>query len=153
MPIEKTEFQSGRPHSQIEEDITRFLNERRENAFTSKEIMAGVHFDTNFSTLETARISTFAVADFATILSEMVRQGKVKVKIVAGQMYFATTIAAGDGNGARCPKCDIKVAEPKKTWMMVGRPDKKGQRLQLHIGLFECPTHGAFRTTLDKRKI
>src|SRR3990170_3739911 len=152
MPIDKTEFQTGKPHTQIENDITQFLNERKENAFTSKEIMAVVHFDTDFSTLETSKISTFAVADFTTILSEMVRNGKVKVKIVEGQMYFAGT-ATANGNSAKCPKCKTKVAEPEKTWKMTGRPDKKGQRLQLQIGLFKCPQHGAFRTVLDKQKI
>src|SRR3972149_966609 len=113
MPIDKTEFQTGKPHTQIENDITQFLNERKENAFTSNEIMAGVHFDTDFSTLETSKISTYAADDFTTILSEMVRNGKIKTKIVAGKMYFAGT-AAANGNSAKCPKCTTR-AEPEKT--------------------------------------
>jgi hypothetical protein len=148
MPIAKAEFQNGRRYSEIEDDVTSFLKERKDNAFTSQEIMAGVHFQTDFSTLETTRISTFAVADFISLLYEMVSKGKISAKIVEGQMYFMT-----GGGIAKCPKCGTEVAEPKKTWKMAGRPDKKGQRLQLHIGLFKCPKHGNFRVTLGKQKI
>ena len=151
MPIDKTEFQSGKPHTQVEDDIIRFLNERREHAFTSKEIMDGVSFTTNFNTPETTRISTFTVADFVPILSDMARRGRIKVRIVAEQMYFATS-TAGTGQTAKCPKCST-VAEAKKTWKMAGRPNKQGLRVQLHIGLFECPVHGTFRTALGKQRI
>lgn len=148
MPIDKEEFQNGKLHSEVEDDIASFLNERKEKAFTSHEIMGGVHFHTDFSTPEIAKMSTFAIADFTTLLHELVRKGKVKMKIVEGQMYFS----AG-GDVAKCPKCGTEVAEPKKTWKMAGRPDKKGKRLVLHIGLFECPKHGNFRTALSKEKI
>ena len=40
---------------------------------------------------------------------------------------------------AKCPKCGTEVAKPKKTWKMAGRPDKAGKRMQLEIGLYECP--------------
>jgi hypothetical protein len=63
-------------------------------------------------------------------------------------MYFT----AGGDIVAKCPKCGVEVAA-KKTWKMAGRPDKKGKRLQLHIGLFECLKHGTFRAVLAKRKI
>ncbi len=63
-------------------------------------------------------------------------------------MYF---MARGD-IVAKCPRFGVEVA-PKKTWKMAGRPDKKGKRLQLHIGLFEFPEHGNFRAVLAKRKI
>jgi len=151
MPIDKTEFENGKPHNQVEDDVTKFLNERRANAFTSAEILAGVHFNTDFSTLETTRISTFTVADFIALLSEMVQKGKIKVNMVGGQLYFAT-VYGGSGETAKCPKCHT-VAEAKKTWKMTGRPDKQGRRLQMHIGLFECPTHGNFRTALGKQRI
>jgi len=148
MPIAKTEFQNGKRYNEVEDEITSFLKERKENAFTSQEIMAGVHFHSDFSSLETARISSFAVADFISLLYEMVSKGKLIAKIVEGQMFFM----AGGGI-AKCPKCGAEVAEPKKTWKMAGRPDRKGQRLQLHIGLFKCPKHGNFRVTLGKQKI
>lgn len=55
---------------------------------------------------------------------------------------------------AKCPKCGTEVSKPRKTWKMAGRPDKSGKRLQLEIGLFDCPKcHGPFRTTLSKKKI
>jgi len=148
MPIGKTEFQGGKRFNEVEDSVASFLKERKENAFTSQEIMAGLGFRTDFGTLETSRISAFAVADFINLLYEMVRKGKVATRLVEGQMYFAT-----GGNVAKCPKCGDEIAEPKKTWKMAGRPDKKGQRLQLHIGLYECPKHGSFRVTLGKQKI
>lgn len=145
MPIGNAEFQAGRRNGDVENDITAFLNERKEMAFTSEEIMAGVRFPTNFNTPETTRISTYAVADFIALLYEMVTQGKVRTKIVEGQMYFAA-----EKRVATCPKCGAEVAEPKKTWKMTGRPDKKGRRFTVQIGLFRCPSHGNFRVALSK---
>ncbi len=148
MPIGKTEFQGGKRFNEVEDSVMAFLKERKENAFTSQEIMGGVGFLTDFSTLEKTRISTFAVTDFINLLYDMVRKGKVATKLVEGQMYFA----AGT-NIAKCPKCGDEIAEPKKTWKMAGRPDKSGKRMQLHLGLYECPKHGTFRVTLGKQKI
>jgi hypothetical protein len=55
---------------------------------------------------------------------------------------------------AKCPKCSTEVAKPKKTWKMAGRPDKAGKRMQLEIGLYECPKCGnVFREVLSKKKI
>lgn len=148
MPIDEEKFEGGKFHSKVEDDVISFLKERKEGAFTSQEIMGGVHLHTDFSTPEIAKMSTFAIADFTALLYDLVRKGKVKMKLVRGRMYF---MAGGDS--AKCPKCGTKVDEPKKTWKMAGRPDKKGKRLQLHIGLFECSKHGAFRTVLGKQKI
>jgi predicted RNA-binding Zn-ribbon protein involved in translation (DUF1610 family) len=55
---------------------------------------------------------------------------------------------------AKCPKCGTEVSKPKKTWKMAGRPDKAGKRMQLEIGLYECPKCGnVFREVLSKQKI
>jgi uncharacterized protein with PIN domain len=55
---------------------------------------------------------------------------------------------------AKCPKCSIEVSKPKKTWKMAGRPDKAGKRMQLEIGLYECPKcNKVFREVLSKQKI
>ena len=148
MPIDKEKFEHGKLYSKVEEEIISFLKERKEGAFTSQEIMGGIHYHTDFSTPEIAKMSTFAIADFTALLYDLVRRGKVKMKVVRGRMYF---MVGGDGV-AECPKCGVEVAA-KKTWKMAGRPDKKGKRLQLHIGLFECPKHGTFRAVLAKRKI
>jgi len=148
MPIDKEKFEGGKLHSKVEDDIISFLKERKEGAFTSQEIMGGVHLHTDFSTPEIAKISTFAIADFTAILYDLVKKGKVKTKVVSSRMYF---MAGGDN--AKCPKCGTEVAEPEKTWKMAGRPDKKGKRLQLHIGLFKCPKHGTFRIVLGKQNI
>jgi uncharacterized protein (UPF0212 family) len=54
----------------------------------------------------------------------------------------------------KCPKCGTEVSKPKKTWKMAGRPDKTGKRMELEIGLYECPKdHKQFREVLGKRKI
>ncbi len=148
MPIDKSDFENGKLHSKVEEEIISFLNERKERAYTSQEIMGGIHYHTEFSTPEITKMSTFAIADFTTLLYDLIKKGKVEMKVVRGRMYFRAR-----GNAARCPKCGLEITEPKKTWKMAGRPNKKGTRLQLHIGLFECPKHGTFRVVLDKQKI
>lgn len=55
---------------------------------------------------------------------------------------------------AKCPKCGTEVAKARKSWKMVGRPDSSGKKLELTIGLFDCPKcKKAFRVALGKRKI
>ena len=149
MPINKEEFETGKLHSKMEDEITSFLEERKEGAFTSQEIVGGLNYHTDFSTSEVAKMSTFVIADFTTLLHDLVRRGRIKMKVVRGRMYFM----AGGDVVAKCPKCRMEIATPRKTWKMAGRPDKTGKRLELHIGLYDCPKHGAFRSVLSKRKI
>jgi len=148
MPITKQKFEGGKLHSKVEDEILAFLKERKEGAFTSQEIMGGIHYHTDFSTPEISRMSTFAIADFTTLLHDLVRRGSIRMKVVRNRMYYM----AIDARIAKCPECD-ELFEPTKTWKMAGRPDRKGKRLQLHIGLYKCPKHGTFRKVLDKRKI
>ncbi|TRO51091.1 chorismate-binding protein [Candidatus Bathyarchaeota archaeon] len=54
---------------------------------------------------------------------------------------------------AKCPKCGADVPKMKKSWKMAGRPDKQGKRMQLEIGLYECPNGHSFREVLSKKKI
>lgn len=55
---------------------------------------------------------------------------------------------------AECPKCETEVANPVKTWSMVGRPSRTGERFKLTIGLYECPRcERKFRVVLGKEKI
>jgi hypothetical protein len=148
MPIAKHKFEKGKLHSKVEDEILSFLKERKEGAFTSQEIMGGIHYHTDFHTPEISKMSTFAIADFTTLLHDLVRRRSIRMKVVGNRMYYI----ALDAHISKCPKCG-ELFEPKKTWKMAGRPDKKGKRLQLHIGLYNCPKHGSFRTVLDKRKI
>lgn len=148
MPINKIKFDGGKLHSKVESEILSFLKERKEGAFTSQEIMGGIHYHTDFSTPEISKMSTFAIADFTTLLHDMIRQGSIRMKVVRNRMYYGVM----DSESAKCPKCK-KVFKPKKTWKMAGRPDKNGDRLELHIGFFKCSKHGSFRKVLDKRKI
>lgn len=147
MPIDKEEFENANLQSEVEESIISFLNQRKEGAFTPQEIMDGVHFHTDFSTPETAMMSTFAITDFTSILHDLARERKVTMKTIGGRLYYTID------QGAKCPKCGIEYARPRKSWKMAGRPDKKGKRLQLHIGLYNCPRHGNFRAVLAKQKI
>ena len=148
MPVAKQKFERGKLHSKVESEIVSFLKERKDAAFTSQEIMGGIHYHTDFSTPEISKMSTFAIADFTTLLHDLVRQRSIMMKIVRNRMYYT----ALDVHIAKCPKC-TKLFEPKKTWKMAGRPDKNGKRFQLQIGFYECPNHGTFRKVLDKRKI
>ena len=55
---------------------------------------------------------------------------------------------------AECPKCGTEVANPVKTWSMVGRPSRTGERFKLTIGLYECPRcERKFRVVLGKERI
>lgn len=55
---------------------------------------------------------------------------------------------------AKCPKCGTEVASARKKWTMAGRPDKSGKRMQLEIGLFDCPKcKKPFREVLSKKKV
>ena len=148
MPITKKEFEKGRIHSTLEEEITSFLFERKDRAFTSQEVMEGLSYHAEFNTPEISKMATFTIADFTTFLHHLVEDGKIKMKIVRGRMYIMAKLESS----AKCPKCGAEIARPRKTWWMTARPDKKGARLQLQIGLFQCPKHGVFRKALEKRK-
>ena len=52
-----------------------------------------------------------------------------------------------------CPKCGTGVPKPTKTWSMVGRFNKKGERFKLTLGLFICPEcERRFRKVVGKEK-
>jgi len=53
----------------------------------------------------------------------------------------------------KCPKCGAEAKEKRKPWKMAGRPDKRGKKVELEIGLFNCPKCGTFRKVLGKRTI
>ncbi len=54
---------------------------------------------------------------------------------------------------AKCPNCGSE-GKMRKRWKMAGRPDKQGKRMQLEIGLYDCPRcDKAFRVVLGKKKI
>lgn len=148
MPITKEEFDGGKVQFKVKEEILSFLKDRKEGAFTSQEIMAGIRHPTDFSTPEISRMSTFAIADFTNLLHDLMKNGMIKMKVVSNRMYFTVTAS----HRAKCPKCS-EIFEPKKSWKMAGRPDRNGKRFQLHIGLYKCPKHGNFRKVLGQRKI
>ena len=55
---------------------------------------------------------------------------------------------------AGCPRCGTEVADPLKTWSMVGKPSRKGERFKLTLGLFNCfKCERRFRVVLGKEKI
>jgi len=52
-----------------------------------------------------------------------------------------------------CPTCGTEVTNPTKTWSMVGKPSKKGERFKLTLGLFTCPKcEKRFRKVVAKEK-
>jgi len=148
MPIDKKEFEDGKLNSKIEQEILIFLHERKIRAFTSQEIMGGIHLHTEFSTPEITKMSTFAIADFTALLYDLVKRREIRMRIIRGRMHFTAHVQKGI-----CPKCNVGIYSPKKSWKMAGRPNKKGIRTQLQIGLFKCPEHGFFRVVLGKSRI
>ncbi len=148
LPITIKEFEGGKLYNSLEDEMISFLKERKDGAFTSQEIMAGVHYPTDFTTPEISKMSTFTIAYFTTVLHDLVKRGTIRMKVINNRIYF--TVA--DNNRAKCPKCNL-IHDPKKIWKMTARPDKRGKRFQLQIGLYKCPKHGTFRKVLDKRKV
>jgi len=54
---------------------------------------------------------------------------------------------------AKCPNCGTNVKKPRKEWDLRGRPNKKGERIVLRIGLFDCPKcKKTFRAEVGRRK-
>jgi len=52
-----------------------------------------------------------------------------------------------------CPGCGTAVTNPTKTWSMVGRPSKTGERFKLTLGIFTCPRcERRFRSVVGKEK-
>ena len=52
-----------------------------------------------------------------------------------------------------CPGCGTEVTNPTKTWSMVGRPSKNGERFKLTLGLFTCPQcERRFRKVVGKER-
>jgi len=149
MPITRKEFEEGKMHSNLEGEIILFLSQRKERAFTSKEIMGGLSYHTEFSTPEITKISTFSISDFTSLLYDLVKRERIKMRVVRNRMYFMMP----DEISAKCPKCGQDAVKPRKTWKMAGRPNREGVRTQLHIGLYECSRHGSFRAVLEKTKI
>ena len=149
MPISKKDFENGKPKTELTKEIISFLKDRKDRAFTSQEIMEGINYHTEFTTPEISKISTFTIADFTSFLYHLAEKGQLMIKIAKGRIYVMMKKIVT----ANCPKCGGKVNEPKKTWKMAGRPNKKGERLELQIGLYECPKHRAFRKVVNKQKI
>ena len=55
---------------------------------------------------------------------------------------------------AECPECGTEVGSPLKTWSMIGRPSKTGERFKLTLGLFQCSMcERRFRFVLGKERI
>ena len=53
-----------------------------------------------------------------------------------------------------CPGCGTEVTNPTKTWSMVGRPSKTGERFKLTVGIFTCPQCGRrFRSVVGKERV
>lgn len=52
-----------------------------------------------------------------------------------------------------CPRCGTEITKPTKTWSMVGRPSRKGERFKLTLGLFFCPEcEKRFQKVVGKEK-
>lgn len=53
-----------------------------------------------------------------------------------------------------CPECGTEITAPTKTWSMVGRPSKTGERFKLTLGIFMCPQcERRFRIVIGKERV
>lgn len=55
---------------------------------------------------------------------------------------------------SECPGCRTEVIIPTKTWSMVGKPNKRGERFKLTLGLFTCSRcNRRFRGVVRKERV
>jgi RNase P subunit RPR2 len=50
-------------------------------------------------------------------------------------------LSSTDENAERgiCPACRTAIWPPRKKWIVAGRPDRAGNKIQMEFALFECP--------------
>lgn len=88
LPISRSEFESGQILSDLEKRIVSFLEKDRSQAYTSDEIMDGVHFQTDFSNIVVGFLSGIAILGFPTILNNLVAKGKIRMNLIKGRYYY-----------------------------------------------------------------
>ena len=86
MPIDKEKF--VRVSIKLEDEIISFLKKRKEKAFTADEIMGSTSFNVDFDVPGTSKMATFMVANFVSVLQDLVSKGKISRKVVNNRMYF-----------------------------------------------------------------
>ena len=90
MPIDRSEFESGRVLPKIEKAVISFLERNRNKAFTMVEIMDGINFQTSFRDFWKAIISGIAIVGFQSLLNNLATSGKIRVNIIQGIYYYMT---------------------------------------------------------------
>jgi len=88
MPISKKEFEAGEILSELEKKIITFLENHRDDAFKSNEIMKGVKFRANFSSLPMTLLSSLGIFGFSLTLDDLVRKGKIRKKYIKDEFYY-----------------------------------------------------------------
>jgi hypothetical protein len=88
MPIERSEFESGKVLGEVEKAVVSFLNRSQNNAFTMGEIMDGINIQTSFKDFWKTIVSLIGLVAFQSILNNLVTSGKIRVNIVQGTYYY-----------------------------------------------------------------
>lgn len=88
MPIEKSEFESGKILSDLEKAVISFLDRNRNKAFTVGEIMDGINIQTDFSDFWKSIASGLIIFGFPSILNNLVTSGKIRMNIINGTYYY-----------------------------------------------------------------
>jgi len=88
MPIDRSEFESGKVLTEIEKAVISFLGRNRNNAFTLVEIMDGINFQTSFRDFWRTIISGIAIVTFQSFLNNLATSGKIRVNIIQGTYYY-----------------------------------------------------------------
>lgn len=88
MPIDRSEFESGRVIPELEKSVVGFLETNRDKAFTMTEIMDGINIQTSFRDFWKAVASGLSIFLFPDFLNNLARSGKIRVNIVQGTYYY-----------------------------------------------------------------
>ena len=85
MPIEEHEFEAGKKDIEIEKNILAFLQKNKIKAFTVDEIKEGTGYQINVHDI---LWDTTLNIGFIFILDRLIKQGKVKSKIIDLKTYY-----------------------------------------------------------------
>jgi hypothetical protein len=88
MPIDRSEFESGKVLTEIEKAVISFLEKNRNKAYTAYEIMEGINLQTSFRDFWRAIASGIAIVGFQLTLNNLATSGKIKMNIINGIYYY-----------------------------------------------------------------
>jgi hypothetical protein len=87
MPITRKEFKKG--STNLEKEITDFLNTHKDKAFTSDELMSATSLHTEFNMTAAPKTTVLIAANFVAFINDLATKGKISRQVLNNRMYFS----------------------------------------------------------------